>query len=595
MIAPADDPAPLGALEVAAQLVEVDLAEVGEHGGRGQHQERALGGAAPGDAAELDERRLFGADGLRGRRAQVVGLEVHGLHRLAQRRTEGRLLQVRQHRRGLLAAERGDGRPQRPFLSDDHGRRRQELGPVARQLGGVGGHGGAGELAQLDDLPGHHEHARLELQVGDVDAGEHGQGAPGPLEQGIRDGVGGELGERRPRGPEHEQRVADRRLPRGHDLGSGDAGAAGEQRQEGLVLDGRRPAEGEIRPGVAVPQHAPEPAQELVVRGVAAVHLDEQPVARVQPDDARGLEVVGGQPVGGDPELAERRRDVVDARAAGRGAEQQPAAGSGGGARERGGQDGAGRGRLPAGHRQGAEHQKPIAEPSRGPHQVAVQRQQERGGEGQPGLRERGVAGVPAQRGVEIRPGAGGDAGRDGTDEHREADGERGLQQHPPALPVGGGQDQDHQPHDERGDEQAPHRVEPARQRPDEGDQRLLERLRRLGRRQEAEDDQRRHEGQDVRGPTHLLLAGRRGEQAEAGRARARRPQESRPGLGERRPLATCRQRSCGGGDVDDPGVDAPDQGHGHADRDRVGDPGEEQASDDAVQADQAPSMVWGR
>ena len=106
--------------------------------------------------AQLDELRLFGADGLGGCRAQVVGLDVGRLHRPAQRPAEGRLLQVRQHRRGLVRC-----RARRPPPA------RARSGPTTTAVdarswarsrvrcGRVGGHGGAGELAQLDVVPGH--------------------------------------------------------------------------------------------------------------------------------------------------------------------------------------------------------------------------------------------------------------------------------------------------------------------------------------------------------------------------------------------------------------------------------------------------------
>ena len=79
-----------------------------------------------------------------------------------------------------------------------------------------------------------------------------------------------------------EQRVAGRRLARGHDRARRHAGLGGEQRDERLVLDRLHAREPQPRAGALVPERAPELRQQLAVVGVAAVDLDEQrPSGRV--------------------------------------------------------------------------------------------------------------------------------------------------------------------------------------------------------------------------------------------------------------------------------------------------------------------------
>ena len=127
---------------------------------------------------------------------------------------------------------------------------------------------------------------------------------------------------------------------------------------------------------------------------------------------------------------------------------------------------------------------------------------------------------------------------RQEADQDRQRDRQNGLERDPRA--VGEERRNEHHggPEDEEAGQEAPDRREPVREGLEQGQQRLLERPRGLGRDEARQCDQTGGQDNDVRRPSHAKLAGRRRVQRPARLPHTRRRRLAlRPGRGARASL----------------------------------------------------------
>ena len=165
----------------SAKLLDVEVAEDGDQRVRGDRQQRQVEHRAGGDAAQLDQRLLLGAEQRAQPVAHVVELDVGVVEGVADVRSHRRLLQVRQHRQQAIVAQRAASDAPRTLLADQQHERAEQLGLVVAGVAGRLGHRGGRQIAEPERPVGPHDEAiEVELAVDDPGTVQSLQLAPQP-------------------------------------------------------------------------------------------------------------------------------------------------------------------------------------------------------------------------------------------------------------------------------------------------------------------------------------------------------------------------------------------------------------------------------
>ena len=198
----------------------------------------------------------------------------------AQRGVQRRPVQMPQsafQHDGIQAPRRGGGGSIR---ADGHRRRRQRAGQVTIELIGRGVRRDVTEVRHHDRLGGRVDQQRItaDRAVGDPRPAQGQQLPVHVVQRGVADVGGVSIRQGRPgRQPVDQQRVPGRSRGSGvNELGHGDAGLAGPQGEERLVLDLLKPGDGEDWPGVPVQQEPARLGQQPGVGRIPAVDLDTE-------------------------------------------------------------------------------------------------------------------------------------------------------------------------------------------------------------------------------------------------------------------------------------------------------------------------------
>ena len=157
-----------------------------------------------------------------------------------------------------------DGDRQGALRTEERRRGHEGLDLVGLALGLAGRHGRAAEADDAQLVTVDQEVPFVDLAVGDAGVV---QPADEPHTAGATAGVV-ELGQEATAAPEDEEGVVVDGRAGGDDRVGEDAGLAGEQREECLVLDLLEPAEAQRRAGLAVPHSPPDGGQQGGVVGV---------------------------------------------------------------------------------------------------------------------------------------------------------------------------------------------------------------------------------------------------------------------------------------------------------------------------------------
>ena len=170
------------------------------------------------------------------------------------------------------------------------------------------------------------------------------------------------------------------------------------------------------------------------------------------------------------------------------------------------------RGRFDEDGAEHAEQQHPAHQPPERTDEVGDDRECDRGGERDPKHGEGRLLDVEPPDLVEVRPAPDREPGRDQRDPNPERYGRGGLEEDEGPPP---GERRDDERDGEQGEAvvgELPARLEPARKRPEQPDQRALEGRRRVHRDQQPETGERGDQEEDVRRPAEPALTARGGE-----------------------------------------------------------------------------------
>ncbi len=179
-------------------------------------------------------------------------------------------------------------------------------------------------------------------------------------------------------GAQHEQDVVGRGGAGGHDSLGEHALLAGEQAEEGLMLDLWQAAEGGRRPGLSVPDRAPDRHEQLRVLGVTPVDLDDQRFAvvvlAVDEEDAGRLAVGDTERPHAHTQLFQGSGNVGQTRPAAARPEQQVHRCRAGGGHEQSGHSRSGWCQIGEDRAERRQQGCPATEPSDGPAEVRARR-----------------------------------------------------------------------------------------------------------------------------------------------------------------------------------------------------------------------------
>ena len=305
-------------LQVVPERLEIEAAEHPDDGVRSEREKREVEEGLPRDAANLHELEVLRLELCSESAAHLVDVDVLGVQRGSQEWREGRSLEVGEHVRQLVVAERAPRLGESRVLAGSQQREADQLGPIGELAAGVRLHRSGGQVAEAPTAIGS-RHDAVEVDPAQRDAAvvEEEQLLPEIVRLVRREFRRVGCRERRAVGADHDQGVAVVGHARGDHFRDAHTGASRQVGHEPFVLDVLTPTGPSGALVAPIPKCSPEARGELALPRVAAVDPDLDRTALVGSFEhgyALATDVDRVDALGGDAEILKRGLDPRDCR-----------------------------------------------------------------------------------------------------------------------------------------------------------------------------------------------------------------------------------------------------------------------------------------